>query len=134
MHRRRRVHGENADGSYALGPNSLELPPRAESGKFEKQHPNLKGLSLGALIDALMRALTEERHEAALRHLVELIALEPDEPRWHERQGDVLRRLGQAHEAATAYRAAALRYEVQALSDRGSALRRLADQLDAIHT
>ena len=134
MIRRRRVHGESGDGSYALGPNQLELPPRAESGKVEKQHPNLKGMSLGALIDALMRALTQQRHEAALGHLVELIALEPDEPRWHERRGDVLRRLGQTHEAATAYRAAALRYDVQGLSDHGSELRRAADQLDAART
>ena len=130
MTRRRRVHGENA-GTYSLGPNSLVLPPRQESGKFAKQHPNLQRLPLAAQIDALMRALVEERHEPALGHLATLIELEPDEPRWHERCGDVLRLLDRAHEAATAYRTAAFRYDAQALSDHGSELRQLADQLEA---
>jgi predicted Zn-dependent protease len=131
MVRRRRVHGDNASGAYAHGPNSLLLPPRLESGKIEKRPSNLKGMSLGALIDALMRAQAAERHEAALAYVQELIMLEPDEALWHERHGDILRTLDRRPEAAAAYRGAALRYEVQSLSEHGHELRVIAAQLDA---
>ncbi len=131
MVRRPRVHGENANGAHLYGPNGLLLPPRLESGKIEKRPSNLKGMSLGALIDSLMRSLAAERHEAALAYVQELIMLDPDEALWHERHGDVLRTLDRRPEAAAAYRGAALRYEVQSLSERGSELRLIAQRLDA---
>jgi len=56
--------------------------------------------------------------------------LEPTEPRWHQKYGEVLRTLGRNAEAAAAYRRVARRYEALALPARASAALRVADLLD----
>jgi len=132
MKKKNTVHGENAGGAYAYGSHSSPLPGRAESGKVERQNPNLKALPLGALIDALTRALAARRYDAALERVVELLERDPDEARWHEQNGELLRMLDRAPEAAAAYREAARRYDAQGLSQRASSLRRVAELLAGV--
>jgi hypothetical protein len=61
----------------------------------------------------------------------ELIEREPGEARWHEKQGDALRVLQRAPDAAAAYREAARLYLLQGLSGHAATLKRLADGLES---
>ncbi len=66
-------------------------------------------------------AVRKERHKDALAAIIELEALEPTEPRWPQRAGDTLRRLGRAPEAEQAYVRA-----VESLSRNGFVARAMA--------
>jgi hypothetical protein len=82
------------------------------------------------LIEGATRALAARRYGDAIEHILGLVALEPSEPRWQQKYGEVLRTLGRDREAAAAYRRAARRYEAQALPALASAAERVADSLD----
>jgi Flp pilus assembly protein TadD len=82
------------------------------------------------LAGEVTRALAERRYADALGTILKLVMLDPCEPRWHQKYGEVLRTLGRGAEAAAAYRRAARRYEALALPARANALLRVADTLD----
>ena len=127
MFAKRRVHGENAGGSYSFGPKLSPRRLRLESGTVPKPTASLQR---SALVDALQRTLAVRRHADALELALDLIALEPDEPRWHQKHGDVLRLLDREPEAALAYRHAAERYTRKGLAAHAGALYRVADMLE----
>ena len=79
--------------------------------------------------EALEKALSRREHGKALVLLTTLAALEPDEPRWPHKQGDVLHSLGRSHEAAVAYRLACECYVGRGFAERGQALKSLARSL-----
>lgn len=82
--------------------------------------------------DALQQALATRRHSDALQNITSLIALDPSDPRWPHKYGDVLRSMGRPDEAAAAYRRAARRYELFGFPLRAQALVRLAGELDTV--
>lgn len=83
----------------------------------------------GALRQALTTALQERRHLDALGLIARLEAMEPDEPRWPHKRGDVLRAAGKRGDAAAAYRRAAVRYNGRGFPAREAAMINLAQQL-----
>ena len=74
------------------------------------------------LRDKLNQALRRERLGEALRYYDALQGLEPDEPRWHHRKGDVLKRLRRLPEAADAYERAVDLYARQGFVARAAAM------------
>jgi hypothetical protein len=68
---------------------------------------------------------------AALEVLAQLETLDPDEPRWPHKRGDVLLTLGQPAQAAEAYHAAADRYAAQGFPPRAAAIRQHAERLSS---
>jgi hypothetical protein len=82
------------------------------------------------LRESLQQSLTERRYHDALNHILGLISLDPSDPRWPHKYGDVLRSLRRNHEAAAAYRRAARRYEAAGFPVRANAMLRLSDELD----
>jgi len=82
------------------------------------------------LRDSLQVAMNERRYNDALNHILGLVALEPSDPRWPHKYGDVLRSLRRNNEAAAAYRRAASRYEAAGFPVRATAMLRLAGELD----
>ncbi len=105
---------------------------RQHSGTVPKQADPDREARCAALADQVMRAIAGRRYGDATTRLLDLIAMEPDEPRWHQKYGEVLRTLGRNREAAAAYRRAARRYEVHGLPVRASAALRVADTLDGV--
>jgi predicted Zn-dependent protease len=84
-----------------------------------------------ALKKALSAALARRDHARALELIARLEALEPGDPRWPHKCGDLLRREGRVRDAASAYRRAAERYEGQGFDTRSRAIRHLARSLTA---
>ncbi len=82
--------------------------------------------------DALAQALQTRRHEEALHQIQTLMALDPSDPRWPHKYGDVLRALGRNTEAAAAFRRAARRYELFGFPLRAQAMLRLATELTPV--
>jgi Flp pilus assembly protein TadD len=80
--------------------------------------------------EALAGALHMRRHEEALQQIQTLMALDPSDPRWPHKYGDVLRSLGRRTEAAAAFRRAARRYEIFGFPLRAQAMVRLACELE----
>jgi len=78
---------------------------------------------------ALHVSMNERRYSDALNHILGLISLDPADPRWPHKYGDVLRSLRRTDEAAAAYRRAARRYEAAGFPVRATAMLRLAGQL-----
>jgi hypothetical protein len=74
-------------------------------------------------------ALERREHERSFELATTLEELEPADPRWPRRCGDLLRLAGRPHDAASAYRRAAQRYEQQGFSDRAKAMSGLARTL-----
>jgi hypothetical protein len=103
---------------------------RQHSGTIARRAQDMRQGNRSALSDALTRALAARRYGEAMTRILNLIELEPHEPRWHQKYGEVLRTLGRNREAAAAYRRAARRYEALALPVRASAALRVADGLD----
>jgi tetratricopeptide (TPR) repeat protein len=100
---------------------------RQVSGPVARNHvPDKRSI----LSDAVTQSIAKRRYDDALGCIMKLVALEPAEPRWHQKYGEVLRTLGRHKEAAAAYRRAASRYELTALPARASALLRVAETLE----
>jgi predicted RNA polymerase sigma factor len=81
------------------------------------------------LRESFTRSVAQRQLEHAFRLATQLEALEPAEPRWPHKRGDLLRNFGKPNEAAQAYRRAATLYEEQSLAARGKAMRTLARKL-----
>lgn len=82
-----------------------------------------------ALCAELARAAARGEIERERELLVELQMLEPGEPRWSHRLGDLYRKAGSETEAAAAYRAAATLYADKGFEDRALAMTRVARML-----
>ena len=72
--------------------------------------------------EKLNNALRRERLAEALRLYGELEDLEPQEPRWPHRKGDLLKRLGRPHEAAASYETAIDLYAANGFVARAAAM------------
>ncbi len=94
-----------------------------------KQSVSRAEANSGALRQALTSALQERRHPDALGLIAQLEAVEPDDPRWPHKRGDVLRAAGKRGDAAAAYRRAAVRYNDRGFPAREAAMLSLAEQL-----
>jgi hypothetical protein len=77
----------------------------------------------------LTAALARGDHARALGLIRQLETLDPGDPRWPQKCGDVLRTQGCLDEAASAYRRAAECYERQGFGSRSNAMRHLARSL-----
>jgi hypothetical protein len=84
------------------------------------------------LKDELQQAMVSRRYNHALDHIMCLEALEPTDPRWPHKHGDLLRSLGRLTEAAAAYRRAARRYDALGFPVRSVAMITLARELGGI--
>ena len=74
------------------------------------------------LREQLKNALRKERLGEALGHYEALQAIEPDEPRWPHRKGDLLQRLDRPLLAVTAYEQAVDLYVQRGFVARGAAM------------
>jgi hypothetical protein len=82
------------------------------------------------LCEGVAQSLSARRYEDALVWIRKLVMLDPHEPRWHQKNGEVLRTLARSREAAAAYRSASRCYRAAGLHARASAAQRVADSLD----
>lgn len=141
--RSRTNHSGQSAGAYSFGPAQRQtsgpvakaVDPRAEVPRAERAEsapvmhnrvPDRRSI----LSEGVTQSLAQRRYSDALACIMRLVTLEPAEPRWHQKYGEVLRTLGRKKEAAAAYRRAARRYEALALPTRASALLRVAEMLD----
>ena len=128
--RLRRVHGDGTTGTYSQSGAAPRRLHRQESGKVTKRQSAAAHDARTALVNAVQAALVARRYPVALGHILDLIVREPNEPRWQQKYGEVLRILGRDREAAAAYRRAARRYEAAGLAAHASAVERVAEMLD----
>jgi len=75
-------------------------------------------------------AIERDRHADAVKALVELEQLDPDEPRWSQRLGEALRRAGRQREAEDAFARAAERFMEKGFLPRAIAMAKLVASLD----
>jgi len=139
-------HSGQSAGAYSFGPAQRQvsgpvakvvIDPRAQTAPGERAQsgPVLRNRvpdKRSILSDGVTQSLAQRRYSDALACIMRLVMLEPAEPRWHQKYGEVLRTLGRKKEAAAAYRRAARRYEAMALPTRASALLRVAEMLDGV--
>jgi len=130
--RSRTNHSSQSPGAYSFGPaqRSLRVGPRAVSGPVSKAVPIRVAQRRSVLADDVAQHLAKRRYAGALTSILRLVMLDPTEPRWHQKYGEVLRTLGRNREAAAAYRRAARRYDALALPARASAALRVAESLE----
>jgi len=76
------------------------------------------------------RAVERDRPADAVKALVELEKLEPNEPGWSQRLGEALRRLGKSADAVQAFVRATERYAKRGFFPRAIAMAKLAASLD----
>ena len=77
------------------------------------------------------RATEKDKPHDALKALVELERLEPNEPRWSQRLGETYRRTGHVTEAVDAFVRAYTRYFERGFLPRAIAMAKLVKSLDA---
>lgn len=127
-----RPRAERPSGAYKQGPSNRPAPTSAM--RRRKTPVQLAAMSpkeeREALREGLQLAMNERRYSDALNHILGLIALDPSDPRWPHKYGDVLRSLRRNNEAAAAYRRAARRYESAGFPVRATAMMRLAGELE----
>lgn len=119
---------ERPSGAYSHNPGRAD-----ETSPIRKRRtpvPSSPKEQREALRDSLQVAMNERRYNDALNHILGLVALEPSDPRWPHKYGDVLRSLRRNNEAAAAYRRAASRYEGAGFPVRATAMLRLAGELE----
>jgi CRP-like cAMP-binding protein len=80
------------------------------------------------------RAVGRDRPADAVKALTELEKLEPDEPRWSQRLGEALRRLGKAKDAEEAFVRATERYMEKGFLPRAIAMAKLVTSLNPART
>ncbi len=77
------------------------------------------------------RATEKDRPKDAVKALVELEKLEPEEPRWSQRLGEAHRRIGEKKDAVDAFARAFQRYFAKGFLPRAIAMAKLVKSLDA---
>ena len=80
--------------------------------------------------DKLQKALQKERLADALVHYESLESLEPNEPRWPHRKGDLLKRLGRVEDALDAYERAVDLYARLGFVARAAAMAKVVMAID----
>ncbi|HSN85054.1 MAG TPA: cyclic nucleotide-binding domain-containing protein [Polyangiales bacterium] len=80
--------------------------------------------------DKLQKALLKERFNEALTHYEALEHLEPAEPRWPHRRGDLLKRLGRSADAIRCYERAVDLYAQQGFVARAAAMAKVVIAID----
>lgn len=130
----KRTRAERPSGAYMQGPSSRpgETSPMVRRRSSPKPPPPAVSTAREreSLKEALALAMSERRYSDALNTILGLIALDPSDPRWPHKYGDVLRSLRRINEAAAAYRRAARRYELAGFPVRAEAMMRLAQELE----
>ncbi|MEM7138716.1 MAG: cyclic nucleotide-binding domain-containing protein [Myxococcota bacterium] len=86
------------------------------------------------LRDDLQKAILKERYSDALRIYSTLELVEPREPRWPHRKGDLLNRLGRKDAAADSYEAAVDLYAEAGFVARAAAMAKVVLGIDATRT
>ena len=90
--------------------------------------------TVAQLRDALQKALRKERLKDALVLYGELEEVEPTEPRWPHRRGDLCRRLGEDGDAVRCYERAVKRYAALGFVARAAAMAKVILQIDPTRT
>ena len=141
--RQRTSDDARTGGAYSFGPEGQPRPSGARqvSGTLTKPNPGRRPVGRDRLAERrselaedITQLLAKRRYADALASIQRLVMLDPTEPRWHQKYGEVLRTLGRNREAAAAYRVAARRYEALALPARSSAAHRVAESLEGGNT
>jgi hypothetical protein len=127
-----RSRAERPSGAYMQGPNRSSATAALRKRKAPAAEPVATSpkQQRDELRDALQLAMNERRYGDALNHILGLVALDPNDPRWPHKYGDVLRSLRRNNEAAAAYRRAARRYEAAGFPVRATAMMRLSFELE----
>jgi len=86
------------------------------------------------LRDKLQKALEKERHGEALRIYEALEFVEPSEPRWPHRKGDLLNRLGRTSAAVSSYETAVDLYAALGFVARAAAMAKVVMGVDPTRT
>ncbi len=87
-----------------------------------------------AVRERLQRALRQDRDEEALGLYAQLEELEPTEPRWPHRRGDLLRRMGREWQAIECYERAVHAYVELGFVARGAAMAKVILSIDPSRT
>lgn len=90
----------------------------------------MSGSRSRSLREKLHAALRKERLREALGYYETLELLEPSEPRWPHRKGDLLKRLGRPQQAVVAYEKAVGLYAQQGFVARAAAMARVVIGID----
>jgi hypothetical protein len=136
--RQRTSDPARSGGAYSFGPDGQPRRARQVSGSVAKVNPGRPterdrlSERRSELADDVTQLLAKRRYADALASIQRLVMLDPTDPRWHQKHGEVLRTLGRNREAAAAYRVAARRYEALALPARSSAAYRVAESLEGV--
>jgi len=125
-----RNRAERPSGAYMHNPGRADATAPIRKRKTPAPAPMSPKQGREELRDALQVAMNERRYNDALNHILGLVALDPNDPRWPHKYGDVLRSLRRNNEAAAAYRRAARRYEAAGFPVRATAMVRLAMELE----
>jgi predicted Zn-dependent protease len=130
-----RTYPSNREGGAYHYSGAPSEPPRAasdrpHSGVVARRAEAIREKKRLVLTETVTQTLAERRFGDAMAAIRALIAHFPEEPRWHKKEGELLRTLGRNREAAAAYRRAARRYDAMALPVRAGAALRAADALD----
>ncbi len=88
------------------------------------------GWKINRLRDKASNLALAAKHDKAVAVYGELRALEPDEPRWPHKQGDLLRRLGRENDAVEAYEAAVDAYASKGFLARAAAMAKVILTID----
>ena len=86
------------------------------------------------LREKLQKALLKERFGEALEHYAALQRMEPGEPRWPHRKGDLLKRTGHLEQAVTSYERAVDLYAQQGFVARAAAMAKVIMSIDPNRT
>lgn len=87
-----------------------------------------------AVRERLQEALRRDKDEEALKLYAELEALEPTEPRWPHRRGDLLRRMGREWQAIDCYERAVHAYVALGFVARAAAMAKVILSIDPSRT
>lgn len=90
----------------------------------------MSGSRTRKLRDQLQKALLKERFAEALQHYRALERMEPDEPRWPHRKGDLLKRLGQPELAIESFERAVDLYAQRGFVARAAAMAKVIVAID----
>lgn len=94
----------------------------------------MSGSRTRKLRDQLQKSLLKERFGEALAHYQALQRMEPSEPRWPHRLGDLLKRLHRPEEAVQAYERAVDLYAQQGFVARAAAMAKVVMSIDPDRT
>lgn len=90
-------------------------------------------MKISRLREQLNRAMEQNDLQQAALVCAELEAVEPTEPRWPHRRGDILRRIGRDFSAVQAYCDAVDRYAARGFVARATAMAKVVLEIDPTH-